>query len=129
MGTVNRRNDFRIYLQMFMNEHLADRSHRCMSVNLGPNGLLLNRLILPFQRTSPIVGLEFELPGTSEVVWARGEVRYDSFDQYFHGTGIQFTGMAEKHHRLIQDYVEEQRLRQLSKLLAKIRRNRRHRLH
>lgn len=129
MGTDNRRSDFRIYLQMFMNEHLADRSHRCMSVNLSPNGLFLSRLILPFQRSSPIVGLEFELPGTSELVWASGEVRYDTFDQYFHGTGIQFKGMAQKHHRLIQDYVREQRQRQLSGLLAKIRRNRRYRLH
>lgn len=126
MGTLNQRSEYRIYLQMFMDEHVDNKSHRCMAVNLSPGGLYLNRLIAPMLREKPVVGLEFELPETSEVVWARGEICYDSMDKYFHGTGVRFTGMAQKHERLVRDYVYEQREQQLRKLLATVRRNRWH---
>jgi hypothetical protein len=97
-----------------------------MVVNLSPSGIYLNRLLRPFHRETPVVGLEFELPGTSEVIWARGEARFDTLNNYFHGTGVEFTGMAKAHKRLIRDYVLEKREESLRKLLARIRRNRLH---
>jgi hypothetical protein len=126
MGFVNRRNGYRIPVQMFLNEYVADNPHRCMSVNLSPEGIYLNRLIQPVHRRNPVVGLEFELPGTSEVIWARGEVRYDSLDPYFHGTGVEITGIAQSHRRLLRDYVMDCRAQQLRKLLRLVRRNRTH---
>jgi hypothetical protein len=126
VGFVNRRNGYRIPVQMFLNEYVADNPHRCMSGNISPSGLYLNRLIQPVERRSSIVGLEFELPGTSEVIWARGEVRYDTLDPYFHGTGVQITGIAVRHQRLLRDYVLDNRAQQLRKLLALVRRNRMH---
>ena len=126
MGTVNRRASTRIATQMFLNEYVKDKAHRCMAVNLSPSGLYLNRLLTPFARANPVVGLEFELPQTAEVIWARGEIRYDAMDRYFHGTGVEFTGMARAHERLIRDYVLEKREQSLRKLLARIRRNRLH---
>ena len=126
MGFANRRqDDFRVPLQMFLNEYVNDDPFRCMTFNLSPNGLYVNRLQQPISRT-PVVGLEFELPGTAEVVWARGEVRFDAMDDYFHGTGIQFTGMARKHKSLVRDFVVEHRSKRLRQLLANIRRNRMH---
>jgi hypothetical protein len=126
MGFVNRRNDYRIPLQMFLNEFVADRPFRSMSVNLSPKGISLNHLIQPVENARKLVNLEFELPGTSEVVWAAGKIRYDARDTYFHGTGVEFTGMARIHQRLLRDYVIEHRTRQLRKLLTLIRRNRMH---
>jgi len=109
---------------MFLNEYVRDRAHRCMAVNLSPTGLHVNRLLTPFSRENRVVGLEFEIPETSETIWARGEIRYDAMDRYFHGTGIEFTGMARAHERIIRDYVLERREQALRKLLARIRRNR-----
>jgi len=126
VGVANRRSAIRIPTQLFLNEFIRDKAHRCMAVNLSPSGIYLNRLLQPFHRQTPVVGLEFELPGTSEVIWARGEARYDAINRYFHGTGIEFTGMARAHQRLIRDYVLEQREQSLRKLLARIRRNRLH---
>jgi hypothetical protein len=111
---------------MFLNEYVRDKAHRCMAVNLSPTGIYLNRLARPIWRDNPVVGLEFELPETSDVVWARGEIRYDKLDPYFHGTGIEFTGMARAHKRLIRDYVYDKRAQRLRKLLATVRRNRLH---
>ena len=124
MGTLNRRSTYRVPLQMFLNEYVRDRAHRCMAVNLSPTGLYVNRLLTPFFWENRVVGLEFEIPETSETIWARGEIRYDAMDRYFHGTGIEFTGMARAHERIIRDYVLERREQALRKLLARIRRNR-----
>ena len=126
MGVANRRDGYRIPMQLFLNEYVRDKAHRCMAVNLSPSGIFLNRLLMPIHRPTRVVGLEFELPDTSEMIWAKGEVRYDTLDQYFHGTGIEFTGMAQVHRRLIRDYVLEQRERSLRRLLARVRRNRLH---
>lgn len=126
MGTFNRRSGFRIPLQLFMNEYVKDTPHRCMAVNLSPTGIYLKGLIQPEPRQTEVVGLEFELPGTSELIWARGEVKFDQRDCYFHGTGVEFTGIPSRHHRLVREFVMEERARQLRKLLALIRRNRMH---
>ncbi len=126
MDSLNRRNGYRIPLQMFLNEYVADKPYRCMSVNLSPQGIYLNRLLLPVRRKSQVVGLEFELPDVSEVIWARGEVRFDTRNPYFHGTGVEITGIAQAHQRLLYDYVAEHRAKQLRRLLAMIRRNRMH---
>jgi len=120
----NRRTDVRVPLQFSLNEHLRDRSSQCMVANLSTTGIYINRLVGPLSRPNPVVGLEFELPETSEVIWARGEVRYDAVSQYFHGTGFEFTGIADRHSRLIRDYVYERRERTLKQILARIRRNR-----
>lgn len=126
MQNSNRRGDFRVNLQMFLNEHVADKAFRCMSTNISSRGLFINRLLQPQPRERPVVGLEFELPGTGEVIWARGEIRRDRRDRYFHGTGVEFTGMARLHQQMIRDYVYELRERRLRDLLARIRRNRSH---
>ena len=126
MGSANRRASCRVPTQLFLNEFVRDKAHRCMAVNLSPSGIYLNRLLRPVQQPERVVGLEFELPETSEVIWARGEARFDRVDPYFHGTGVEFTGMARAHKRLIRDYVLEQREKSLRKLLRQVRRNRLH---
>ena len=121
--TSNRR-IARIPLQIALNEYVVDEPHRCMSLNLGLTGIYLQRLAQPVRRPS-VVGLEFELPRTSETVWARGEVVFDQFDDYFHGTGVRFTGLTRFHERMIRDFVLEERERRLRKLLSRVQRNRR----
>jgi hypothetical protein len=111
---------------MFLNEYVQDRAHRAFSVNISETGMYLNKVIQPMSRQSRVVGLEFELPGTGELVWARGEVAYDSIDEYFHGQGVRFTGMPRAHARMLRDYCVEKRRRQLGDLLDRIRRSRQH---
>ncbi len=120
----NRRNNSRIPLQIFLNQYVKDDPHRCMSYNLSPKGIYLGGLVRAVERPTPIMGLEFELPGTSEVIWARGEVRFDYRDAYLQGTGVEFTGMACSHERLVRDYVYEQKARRLRALLKTIQHNR-----
>lgn len=126
MGSANRRISSRIPLQIFLNQYVKDDPHRCVSYNLSPKGIYLGGMVRAVERPTPIMGLEFELPGTSEVIWARGEVRYDFRDAYLQGTGVEFTGMASSHERLVRDYVFDQKARKLRSLLKTIRHNRMH---
>lgn len=126
MGSYNRRLAARIPLQMLLNEYIKDEPHRALSFNVSEEGIFVNRLRLKeVARESPVVGLEFELPGTSETVWARGEVIFDQTDEFFQSTGIRFSGMAQRHQRLVRDFVLEHQARQLRDILTRIRRNRR----
>ena len=126
MTAHDRRLGYRLPLEMFLNEYVQDRAHRALSVNISETGLYVNKVIQPITRFTRVVGLEFQLPGTGESIWARGEIAYDSIDDYFHGQGIRFTAMPRRHARLLRDYCVEKRRHQLGDLLDRIRRSRLH---
>jgi hypothetical protein len=126
MTSHDRRLGFRVPMEIFLNEYVHDRAHRALTVNISDTGLYVNKVIAPLMRTNKVVGLEFELPGTGETIWARGEIAHDEIDDYFHGQGIRFTGMAQLHQRLLRDYCVEKRRAQLGEMLGRIRKNRLH---
>jgi hypothetical protein len=103
----DRRADGRIRTEMFLNQYVREQPYRALATNLSPTGLFLQKLVMPTTRHAPSVGLEFELPGTGEVIWAGAECRFDAVGSDFHLTGLRFTAMARKHERLIRDYVRD----------------------
>jgi PilZ domain-containing protein len=122
MISHDRRFGNRIPMELLLNEYVQDKPYRALSVNISESGVYVNKVVGSLARRSRVVGLEFELPGTNELIWARGEVCYDTLDDCFHGQGIRFTGMPRVHHKLIRDYCIEMRRAQLGVLLEKIRR-------
>ena len=77
--------------------------------SISETGVYLNTLMHnPLPPFTP-VGLEFTLPGVSETIWAAGEIRYDSLDDYLLGRGIRFTAMAGLHSRLLREYCYHKR--------------------
>jgi len=107
----NRRADPRLRLQLYLNEYIKDREFRALATDISESGLALQRLTEPVVTHAPVVGIELELPGTSELIWAAAEPRFDSIGTDFHVSGLRFRGMARKHQRLLRDYVRERRLR------------------
>ena len=126
MTSHERRLGNRIPLEIFMNEYLQDRPHRALTVNISETGVFVNKIAAGFNRRSRVVGLEFALPGTSDTIWARGEICYDTFDDHLHGQGIRFTGMPRSYARLLRDFCIEKRREQLAGLLDRIRKSRAH---
>ncbi len=122
----DRRYGYRVPLEMFLNEYVHDRAYRAMAVNVSETGLYVHRTIAPVLRTSSAVGLAFELPGTGETIWARGEVCHDSLDDQFHCEGVRFAAMADAHAKLLREYCIEKRRTQLGDLLTRVRRGRLH---
>ena len=102
-----RRIDSRIRTELFLNQYVKEQPYRALATNLSSTGVLLQKLALPRARHNTSVGLEFELPGTGEIIWARAETRFDAVASDFHRTGLRFTAMAQKHERLIRDFVRE----------------------
>ena len=107
-----------------MNQFVHDHVFRTVTTNISETGVYMSKTISPILRKNRIVGLEFELPGTHEPIWARAEICYDSLDDLMHGQGVRFTGMADQHQRLLRDYCVETRRARLANLLDRIRRNR-----
>ncbi len=103
--SLDRRIDYRLPLEMYLNAYIEDQPQRGFSVNVSETGLLLaslaNREVAP--PMTP-VGLEFKLPGFGETIWAAGEICHDSVDDYFLGQGIRFTAMANLHARMLHEY-------------------------
>ena len=126
MSVRDRRLGFRVGLEIFLNQYIQDRPVRGLTTNLSETGIYLNRAQVPVGcRPIPptrTIGLEFELPGTSEVIWARGEICHEDRHTMVCGTGIRFTGIPVWHARLIRDYCVEARRHNLGDLLEKIRR-------
>ncbi len=124
MLSSDRRCGFRVPVEMFLNEYIADRPYRAMAGNLSETGVLLNRVKSPTQalrEDQRVIGLEFELPGMSETIWARGEICSQGRDRYFQTDRVRFTGMPNVHARLLRDYCIESRRAHLSSLLSRIR--------
>ena len=123
---LHRRTDRRTPLQISVTSHAKDRSRQAMSLDISSKGLLLNYLKSNTITTGlGPVGLEFELPGVHEIVWAAGTVQFEKSNRYFHRSGIRFVSIARFHQRLISDYLIDLQVRQLRDLLARVRRNRR----
>lgn len=125
MLSRDRRLGYRVPLEMFLTQYIHERPFRGLTANISDTGLYLETVKAAGPHLGPdntTVGLEFELPGTNEVIWARGEVCYDRLDHYTLGWGVRFTAMPRIHARLVRDYCIEARHAHLDALLDRIRR-------
>lgn len=125
MPARDRRLGFRVPLQIFLNKYIKDRPFRALTSNLSETGIYLQVVKTPWMPEEPDasvpVGLEFELPGTGEIIWARGEICFQASDDMVHGAGIRFTAIPTLHARMIRDYCVESRRAHLGELLSRIR--------
>ena len=85
MEPSDRRIGIRVDLEVFLTEYIRDRPFRVLSSNLSETGLYLHR-VTPAPEVSLVppgtaVGIELELPGTGEIIWARGEVSRETWSR------------------------------------------------
>jgi hypothetical protein len=130
LATTDRRLGVRVPLEMFLTSYLHERPIRGLTCDVSDTGLRLQTVKAAARPDAPaVVGLEFELPGTGEVIWARGEICYERGDALApgvgFGVGVRFTAMPICHARLVRDYCVERRRSHLAMLLERIPRARR----
>jgi hypothetical protein len=95
-------------------EYVAERQMLGMIVDASENGLRVQRL-LRGPNAARVIQLEFELPGTNEIIWAKGELAFDSMWRGPPGSsaplvrtsGVKLVAAAERHLRLLRDFVRE----------------------
>lgn len=119
MGT-ERRTANRLPVGIYLTQYIHDRGFRCFTTNLSETGAFMNRLVEPIERRDRIVQVELPIAAANESLWIKGEIVYDCLDPLFHGTGLRFVAMAQKHQRLLRDYLEHERTSFLRSMIQKL---------
>jgi hypothetical protein len=102
---TDHRRKARAPLDIYLNKYLGGVPYMARTANISPEGLSLSRLIEP-THAGKRVGLQFQLPGSEEVIYAEGEVVREWVGaSRREGAGIRFTLLTERHRRMIDAYV------------------------
>ncbi len=101
--------------------YVHDRPVRGMAGNLSDTGLSMSALSLLAPPPGLVVGLEIELPGIEDSIWASAQICYRKDDRLASGLGIRFVAMAKSHARTVRDFCIELRRQNLGTILARIR--------
>jgi hypothetical protein len=101
--------------------YVHDRPVRGIAGNLSDTGISLSALSLLAPPPGLVVGLEIELPGVDDSIWASGQICYRKDDRLASGLGVRFLAMARSQARVVRDFCIELRRKNLGTILARIR--------
>jgi hypothetical protein len=102
----DRRTQRRKPLDVFANRFLEGYPYLCRATDISPEGMCLRRLHEPALAPGPrarFMGLQFQLPGSSEVLTASGEVV--SHDDTSGTVGVRFTQLAPRTARALRSFL------------------------
>jgi hypothetical protein len=95
-------------LDVYMNKYVSGVPYLARGNDISPDGMRVERLLEP--EVGPRrIGLQFQLPGSDEVIYAEGELvegyaRLQEAEANSHG--VRFTLLTERHRKMINEYVE-----------------------
>lgn len=116
-----RRLGFRVPFETMVTSYVHDRPVRGIAGNLSDTGISLSALSLLAPPPGLVVGLEIELPGVDDSIWASGQICYRKDDRLASGLGVRFLAMARSQARVVRDFCIELRRKNLGTILARIR--------
>jgi c-di-GMP-binding flagellar brake protein YcgR len=116
-----RRLGYRIPFESMVTSYVNDRPIRGLSTNLSDSGLQMSAISMVAPPPGLVVGLEIDLPGTADSIWASGRICYRKDDHMASGLGVRFVAMARSQARMIRDFCIEMRRQNLGSILARIR--------
>jgi len=116
-----RRLGFRIPFETMVTSYVHDRPVRGIAGNLSDTGMSMSALSLLAPPPGLVVGLEIDLPGVAESIWASGQICYRKDDHLASGLGVRFVAMAKSQARTVRDFCVEMRRKNLGTILARIR--------
>ncbi|MCP3166480.1 MULTISPECIES: PilZ domain-containing protein [Myxococcus] len=96
-------------LDIYLNKYMGGVPYMSRAADISPEGVSLARLIEP-QHEAKRVGLQFQLPGSEEIIYAEGEVVREwvelSTAKKGERSGVKFTLLTERHRKMIDAYVD-----------------------
>jgi len=101
---TDKRKTRRVPLDVYLNKFIRGVPFMARARDISPEGISLTQLIEP-QAGDARVGIQLQLPGTSEVIYAEGEIVRDWNHPRGGGHGIRFTLLTGYHRRLIERFV------------------------
>lgn len=96
-------------IDIYLNKYMGGVPYMNRASDISEEGLSLSQLIEPSHHGRR-VGLQFQLPGSEEVIYAEGEVvrEWAELDAARHErAGVRFTLLTERHRRMIDAYVSQ----------------------
>ncbi len=103
-----KRKSKRAPLDIYLNKYMGGVPYMSRAADISQEGVSLARLLEP-QHAARRVGLQFQLPGSEEIIYAEGEVVrewVESATAKRERSGVRFTLLTERHKRMIDAYVE-----------------------
>jgi c-di-GMP-binding flagellar brake protein YcgR len=97
----------RAQTDFYINKIVGDEPHIARVRDISAGGMYLYRLLDPHSHPGEILGLEFVLPTTKEVIWAMGQVVRENSAPHADAVAIRFTRISEHHKELIRDFVHQ----------------------
>lgn len=116
-----RRLGYRIPFETMVTSYVFDRPVRGLTQDLSDTGMGMSAISMLAPPPGLVVGLEIDLPGMDDSIWASGQICYRKDDQLASGLGVRFVAMARSQARMIRDFCIEARRSHLGSLLARIR--------
>lgn len=102
-----KRKNARVPLDIYLNKYMGGVPYMARAADISQEGVSLARLLEP-EHDARRVGLQFQLPGSEEVIYAEGEVVrgwVEASPGRDERSGVRFTLLTQRHRRLIDDYV------------------------
>src|SRR5262245_260442 len=96
--------------------YVHDRPIRGLASNLSDSGLNMSAISMLAPPPGMVVGLELDLPGMNESIWASGRICYRKDDSLASGLGVRFLAMARSQAQIIRDFCIEMRRKNLGAL-------------
>lgn len=101
----------RVPVDVFVNKFIEGTPYLCRTTDISAEGIYVGALIEPeleAANEAPLtIGLQFQLPGTHEVIYAEGEIVREQDRKRTKGYGVRFTHLARRHQMLIEQYVRQ----------------------
>lgn len=116
-----RRLGYRIPFESMVTSYVHDRPIRALTSNLSDTGINMSSISMLAPPPGLVVGLEIDIPGMTESIWASGQICYRSDDHLASGLGVKFVAMARSQARIVRDFCIEMRRKHLGSILARIR--------
>jgi hypothetical protein len=101
----DKRMETRKPLDIYLNKFIDDEPYMVRSADISRDGIYLTKLIEPDLPEGSMVSLEFMLPNSDEILWARGAIMREGRRWGADGAGIWFTIMPEGYRKLVEDFV------------------------
>jgi len=91
-------------LGIYLNKYVSGVPYLARMEDISREGMRLAKLIEPNHEPRR-VGLQFQLPGSDEVIYCEGEVVGKSAEEAHEGSSVRFTLLTERHRRMIASFV------------------------
>ena len=95
----------RVPLDIYLNKYVAGVPYMARTSDISKEGVALANLIEP-DLAGKRVGLQFQLPGSEEVIYAEGEIVREWAEVSEEKSGVRFTLLTERHRRMIEQFVD-----------------------